>query len=106
MSTRSIDNNNLIFLFSEESYTLISNFDWVTLVLVTEERTLDLCSIHFELFESTSSERVCANEADSEPTLHIAVRKFGTSGGLSRPLKSDEHHNVGLTPNELIRLIV
>ena len=106
VSTRSINDNDLILLFPEESYTLVSNLYWIGLVLVTKEGALDLGSIHFELFESTSSKRVCANETDSEPTLHVVVRKFGTSGGLSRPLKSYEHDNVGLTPNKLIRLIL
>lgn len=106
VSTGGIDDDDLVLLLAEEGYALVGDLDRITLVLVPKEGALDLRGVHLELLEGARSERVCANEADPEATFHIAISEFGTSCGLSGALQTDEHHDVGLAPNELIRLVL
>ena len=92
-------------MLSEEVNSLLSNFDWICLVLVSEEWALDLGCIHLELLKSTSSESISADKSYSPASLHVLVSKLGTSCCFTRSLETNEHDNVWLASNELVWLV-
>ena len=105
VSSRGINNNDFIVFLPKEFDTFFGYQNRISLVLMTKERALNLCSVHFELLKSASPERVSANETNPPSSLHVLVSKLGASGGLSRALKTDKHDDIWLAPNKLIRLV-
>jgi len=94
MPSRGIYNDDFVLLFSEEGDTLISDLNGVVLVLMSKKWTLDLGSIHLELLEGTSSERVSADETNSVASFHIIISKLRTGGCLTRALETNEHDHI------------
>ena len=85
--------------------TSLSDFHWVSLLLITIEWTLDLGSVHLELSEGAGTEGIRADNADFPAFLHIVVRELGASGSLASTLQTNEHDDVRATSLELICLI-
>ena len=105
MSARRVNYDDLEFLLLEKVDALLCYLHWVGLLLVTEERALDLGRIHLKLLERTGSERVRAYHAYSPALLHVVVGELGAGGGLARALQPHEHHHVGLTLLKLVGLV-
>ena len=79
MPTRCVYNDDFIFLLSEETDTLLRNFDRVLLVFVTKEWTFNLCCVHFKLIKSTCSKGISTYKTDLPASLDILVSELGTS---------------------------
>ena len=105
MTTRGINNNYLVLLFSEESNTFLGDLHRVSLFLVSKEWALDLCGVHLELLEGTGSKRVSTYETDAPPFLHIVKCKLRTGGSLTGSLKTNKHDDVALASLVLNRLV-
>ena len=61
MSTWSINNDNLKFLFFEELDTFLCDINGISFFFMPKERAFYLGSIHFKLFKGSSSESICTN---------------------------------------------
>ena len=105
MPTRGINNDNFILILSEVSYTSFSNFNRISLLLVTIEGALNFRGIHLKLSEGTGTEGICADDSNLPPLLHVMIGELGTSRGFTRTLKTDKHDNIGLATLELICLV-
>jgi hypothetical protein len=104
--SRSVDDDDLIFMLFEISHTFFGNFDRVSFFFVTEEWALDLSCIHFQLFKGSSSKCVATHQTNSPVLFHVVEGKFGASCCLSTSLESDKHDNVALTSLEFIRFLL
>ena len=93
-------------MFSEVRDTLISDLYRISLVLMTEEGTLDLCSIHLQLSERSSSKSICTYHANSPAFLHVMISELGASSCFSRSLQSDKHHYIRFASDKLCWLFV
>ena len=88
-------------MFSEVRNTLISDLYRVSLILMTEERTFNLCSIHLQLGERSSSKSICAYYANSPALLHVMISELGASSCFSRSLQSNKHHYIRFASDKL-----
>ncbi len=102
VSSRCVHNDYFKLLISEELNTLLCNFNRISLFLMTKERTLDLGSIHLKLLESTSSECVGADQANTPSFLHIVICELCAGCSFTRALKTNEHHYIWLPFFKLI----
>lgn len=106
MSSRGIYNDDFKLLLSEEVHSFLGNFNRVCFFLVSKEGAFDLGCIHLQLFEGTSSESVSAHQTNSPSFSHVVVGELGTGGCLTRPLKTNEHDNIGLSLLEFVWLVL
>ena len=106
MTSRSIHNDNLIVVLSEVRDTSLSNLDWVSLILITIEWTLNLCCIHLELGERASSESISTDDTNSPSLPHVVESELGTGGSLTSSLETNKHYDIGLVALEFISLIL
>ena len=90
---------------AEIGHASLSDFHWVSLLLITVEGTLDLGCVHLKLSEGTSTEGICANNSNFPAFLHIVVCELGTGSSLTGTLQTNEHDDVRATSLELICLV-
>ena len=105
MSTRRVDDDDLVVVFSKVVYTCFCNFYGVCLLLVTVERTLDLSSIHLQLGERSSTESVSADNSDFPALLHIVICKLRACSRFACSLEANKHYNIWFATLVLIRLV-
>ena len=106
MTTRCINDDDLVLVLAEVSHTGLGDLDGVSLLLVTIERALDLGSVHLELSEGTGSECISADNTNLPALLHVVVSELGTSCRLTGTLKTDEHDYIWLSAYELISFVL
>jgi len=106
MATRSIHDDNLVFILAEISDTSLRNLHGICLILVTVKWALDLGSVHLKLGEGTSAECISADDANLPAFLHVVVGEFRASSSLTGALETDKHHYVRFTALILIRFII
>lgn len=105
VTTRSVDNDNLVVVLVEISYASFSDLHRVCLLLVTVKGTLNLGCIHLKLCKSASPESVSAHNTDSPSLFHVVICKFGASGSFSSTLQTNKHDYIWFGPLKFIRFV-
>jgi len=72
---------------------------------MTEKWAFYFCSILLQLFESTCTESVGANDSNAPSFLHVMESILGASRCFPGTLQPNKHHNVLLSPLEFWRFI-
>ena len=106
VTTRGINDDNLVLLFPEEGHALLCDFDWVSLVAITIERALNLGGVLLQLLECAGPKRVSADETDAPAFFDVVVGILGAGGRLTSTLQANKHHYVLLASHEFWRLVL
>ena len=106
MTTGGVHDDDLVLVLAEVRDTSFGDFDRVSLVLVTVERTLDLCSVHLQLRERSSTECISAHNTNLPAFLHVVICELGASRRLTGTLQTNEHDHIRFASFELVCLII
>mmetsp|Transcript_69714 Transcript_69714/g.176911 ORF Transcript_69714/g.176911 Transcript_69714/m.176911 type:complete len:250 (+) Transcript_69714:985-1734(+) len=101
-----VDDDQVVLLLLEELNTLLRDFDWVSLVVVSVERDADLGGVLLQLVEGPGPEGVAADQGGFPTLPVVVVRVLGASGGLAAALQADKHDDIALSLLQLVRLLV